>query len=327
MTNTQAASANYTPLVLVHSDEYENWVFESTHPTQGRRFTNGRNAIVERFGNEITELQPRLATFNELALVHSPSYINSVLMDGVCEQWTGPRMDLAKLAQTFVGGTLVALNELMSGRTLRAVHLPGAKHHAQYDHSSGFCVFADFAIAAHIATTHGLKVAIFDFDAHHGDGTENLCRENPNILTYSIHQRGIFPGTGLENAETDYVYNQAISPGEDNNEHLVLAGLEFTNLAKEFGADIIFVAAGADGHYSDRLSSLQYHEDVVFKIMGNLSHAFPITPMLIGGAGGYEPDDSTPVMWREAVHGAVQWTERDARDLRAPQGIPLGGNF
>lgn len=327
MTNTQAASANYTPLVLVHSDEYENWVFESTHPTQGRRFTNGRNAIVERLGNEITELQPRLATVNELALVHSPTYINSVLMDGVCEQWTGPRMDLAKLAQTFVGGTLVALNELMSGRTLRAVHLPGAKHHAQYDHSSGFCVFADFAIAAHIATTHGLKVAIFDFDAHHGDGTENLCRENPNILTYSIHQRGIFPGTGLKNAKADHVYNQAITPDVKNALQLVWAGLEFTNLATAFGADIIFVAAGADGHYSDRLSSLQYDEGGVFKTMANMSSAFSATPILVGGAGGYEPDDATPAMWAATVHGLFGYEVPEARDLRAPQGIPLGGNF
>ena len=327
MTNTQAASANYTPLVLVHSDEYENWVFDPTHPTQGRRFTNGRKAIVEQFGDQLTEIEPRLATYNELALVHSPSYINSVLMDGVCEQWSGPRMELANLAQQFVGGTLVALNELMSGRTLRAVHLPGAKHHAQYDRSSGFCVFADFAIAAHIATSHGLKVAIFDFDAHHGDGTENLCRENSNILTYSIHQRGIFPGTGLKNDKKHHVYNKPIAPSGENDDELVLAGLEFSRLAQDFGADIIFVAAGADGHYTDRLSGLQYTEGGVFKMMGNLSHHFSTTPILIGGAGGYEPDNSTPAMWREAVHGVIESTVHEACDLRAPHGIPLGGNF
>ena len=325
MTKSQAASANYAPLVLVHSDEYENWVFDPTHPTQGRRFTNGRNAIIENLSVHIHEIEPRLATFDELALVHSPSYINSVLMDGVSEQWAGLRMDLAELAQKFVGGTIVALDELMSGRTLRAVHLPGAKHHAQYDHSSGFCIFADFAIAAHLATSHGLKVAIFDFDAHHGDGTENLCRENPNILTYSIHQRGLFPRTGLQNHVSDYVYNQAISPSERNDEQLVLAGLEFERLATDFGAKIIFVAAGADGHYSDRLSSLQYSEGGAFKLMSNLSHSFASTPILVGGAGGYEPDGATPEMWLEVVHGVTEWTEHQARDLRELFGIPLGG--
>ena len=325
MTNTQEMSTDYTPLVLVHSDEYKNWVFDPTHPTQGRRFINGRNAIIEQWSGQVTELAPRLATLSELSLVHSPAYINSVIEDGLCEQWSGSRMDLADLAQKFVGGTLVALNELLSGRTLRAVHLPGAKHHAQYDRSSGFCVFADFAIAAHIAVSHGLKVAIFDFDAHHGDGTENLCRSNPNILTYSIHQRGIFPGTGLENVEAEHVYNQAISPSNDNGEQLVLAGLEFTDLARDFGADIIFVAAGADGHRLDRLSGLQYYEGVVFKLMGNFSHHFSSTPILIGGAGGYEPDDATPAMWRESVNGAMCWVESHARDLRQPSGISLDG--
>lgn len=86
MTKSQAATANYTPLVLVHSDEYENWAFDPTHPTQGRRFTNGRNAIIENFSGPVHEIEPRLATYDELALVHSPSYINSVLMDGVSEQ-------------------------------------------------------------------------------------------------------------------------------------------------------------------------------------------------------------------------------------------------
>ena len=92
---------------------------------------------------------------------------------------------------------MVALESLLNNEADLAIHLPGAKHHAQYDHSSGFCVFNDFAIAADIATKdHGLKVAIIDIDAHHGDGVENLTRENPSVLTFSIHESGIFPGTG-----------------------------------------------------------------------------------------------------------------------------------
>jgi len=297
--------------VLVHSDSYANWVFDPTHPTQGRRFINGFDKIQESF-TYIDVRSPRLAERSELELVHSPEYVDQVIGDFRCDEWLGQRPELAELAQTFVGGTLVALDALLAGETLTAVHLPGAKHHAQFDHSSGFCVFADFAIAAHIATSLGRKVAIFDFDAHHGDGTENLCAENPNILTFSVHQNGIFPGTGHEDDASKHVYNRPLDPDLSDrvladDERLVLAGLEFQQLAREFGADLIFIAAGADGHYSDPLSSLRYSPGGVFKTMGNLRQAFEQTPILVGGAGGYRPDDATPEMWATAVHALEAW--------------------
>ena len=297
--------------VLVHDDSYINWVFNPTHPTQGRRFINGFNKIQESFSG-LDVRSPRMADRAELELVHSPGYVDQVIRDFRCDEWRGQRPELSELAQTFVGGTLVALDALLAGETLTAVHLPGAKHHAQYDHSSGFCVFADFAIAAHIATSLGKKVAIFDLDAHHGDGTENLCAENPNILTFSIHENGIFPGTGHEDDASKHVYNRPLDPDLSDrvwadDERLVRAALEFARLASEFGADLIFVAAGADGHSDDPLSSLRYSTGGVFKAMGALRNSFNQTPVLVGGAGGYRPDDATPEMWATAVHALEAW--------------------
>jgi len=185
---------------LVHSDEYENWVFDKTHPTQGRRFTNARNllrAASDRGEFELIEVEPRLATPQELGRVHAQGYIHDVLDHHVTSEWQGERPDLSYLAQLFVGGTLTALELLLSGEANLAVNLPGAKHHAQYDHASGFCVFNDFAIAADVAgMDHGKKVLIIDIDGHHGDGTENLMCENSRVITCSVHQMGIFPGTG-----------------------------------------------------------------------------------------------------------------------------------
>ena len=135
-------------------------------------------------GAQFTEVEPRLATRAELERVHAPSYIDEVLDNHLSGQWSGKRADLALLASTFVGGTLVALNALLSKEALTAIHFPGSKHHAQNDHSSGFCIFNDFAIAADIATKdYGLRVAILDIDAHHGDGVENLTADNPMVLT------------------------------------------------------------------------------------------------------------------------------------------------
>jgi acetoin utilization protein AcuC len=318
MSNTGSKKASIgTPessvceLVLVHSDEYADWKFSDTSPTQGRRCVNARNLIAREisFDNprEAVQLAPRLATREELALVHDQKYISEVLDEHVSGEWYGPRPDLARLAQLMAGGTLVALEELLSGRTKVAVNLAGAKHHAQFDYSAGFCVFADFAMAAKVAVSRGLKVAIFDFDAHHGDGTENLCADDPNILTFSIHQRGIYPGTGLKDVPAKHIYNRPINVGDyqsvwDGDVKLIDAFQEFGRKAQEFGADILFVAAGADGHRDDPLSSLDYTHVGVQKGIAAILHGMELDiPVLVGGAGGYNPDTSTPQMWAVTV--------------------------
>jgi acetoin utilization protein AcuC len=127
--------------LLVHSDSYANWVFDPSHPTQGRRFMKAKNLLADSLSEKNTELtivEPRLATKEELLRVHSSRYVSEVLDDHKSGQWSGERPDLSNLAALFAGGTLVALDALLTGETKTAIHFPGAKHHAQYDHSSGF---------------------------------------------------------------------------------------------------------------------------------------------------------------------------------------------
>ena len=252
----------------------------------------------------LTIIEPRLAIKTELSRVHSSEYIEEVLENHVTGQWAGARPDLSELAALFAGGTLVALDSLLTGKAKTAIHFPGAKHHAQHDYSSGFCVFADFALAANIATNDFYKkVAILDFDAHHGDGTENLTAENPNVLSFSIHEKGIFPGTGNSSSSEKFVYNFPLGAesGEGDigkgDEALLKGVVEFCRLADEFNADHIFVAAGADGHAEDPLSSLQFTIAGYEAVAKCLRKKFPNTPILVGGAGGYLPDSRTPEVW------------------------------
>lgn len=299
-----------TTTVLVHSDQYANWIFDPTHPTQGRRFINVHNEFTEimhNAGSLFTELEPRLATRVELERVHSPHYIDEVLNEHVSTQWSGKRADLSTLAATFVGGTLVALDALINNGALTAIHFPGAKHHAQHEYSSGFCIFNDFAIAADVATRdYGLRVAILDIDAHHGDGTENLTATNPDILTYSIHEKGIFPGTGDESDPGRNIYNYPIvsknvgidSPGK-GNEALGAGVADFMHVIDSFKADLIFITCGADGHKEDPLSSLEYSAEGYAGIAQLLRRSYPNIPMLLGGAGGYLPDTRTPEVWSQ----------------------------
>ena len=273
---------------------------------------NAKKLLTETLSEKNTELtivEPRLATRDELLRVHSSRYIAEVLDDHKSSQWSGARPDLSNLAALFAGGTLVALDALLTGKTNTAIHFPGAKHHAQYDYSSGFCVFADFALGADIATKdHGKRVAILDIDAHHGDGTENLTADNPDVLTFSIHEMGIFPGTGNESEPLKMVYNYPLgsnvegqNPNKDDSA-LFDGVTEFCRLADQFKPDLLFIACGADGHAEDPLSSLQFSIDGCREVASRIRCAFPQVPILVGGAGGYLPDSRTPEVWSGFAH-------------------------
>lgn len=283
-------------VTLVHSPDYANWFFSDDHPTQGRRFINGYNLIA----SDQRILEPRLATTSELARVHSAGYINEVTSEHRSSEWSGAREDLARFATLFAGGTLVALDALLKDEADVAIHLPAAKHHAQYDHSSGFCVFNDFAIAADITTKdHGLKVAIIDIDAHHGDGVENLTRDNPNVLTFSIHEQGIFPGTGIADEPEKNVFNFPLSELTTGlGDSALLAGINrFIPIARAFQPDLLFITSGADGLADDPLTHLQYTVGGYAVAARELAKAFYYAPKLMGGAGGYLPDSGTPEVW------------------------------
>ena len=293
------------PVYLVHADEYKNWIFDPTHPTQGRRFTNARNLLISTAkaqAIEIVEVLPRLATKSELERVHSPAYIKQVLDEHTCDEWDGSRPDMSHLAALFVGGTLTALDALLAKKTNLAINFPGAKHHAQFDYASGFCIFNDFALAADIATKdYGLNVAILDIDGHHGDGVENLTADNPRVLTFSVHQSGIFPGTG-EESQVGRFYNHPLQAGAGDAE-LIKAINDFIYMigAREriynWQPDLIFITCGADGHEEDPLTELAYSTDGYVLVAQMMRERFPYLPILLGGAGGYLPDTRTPEVW------------------------------
>ena len=294
--------------IIVHSPEYANWVFDPTHPTQGRRFLHARNKLMleaQKRHLNVYEIEPQYPSMDDIHAVHDMTYAHEVIVRGESGEWSGQRHDLGDLAKLFVGGTLTALNELIDFKTRLAVHFPGAKHHAMRDYSSGFCVFNDFAIAATKATNeYEQRVAIFDCDAHHGDGTEVLLKKNKNVMTFSVHEYGIFPGTGLLSDYRARAYNFPLAANTDN-EGLLSATEAFLQACDEFGPTMIFVACGADGLENDPLSSLRYTQMGYFNSMRKIREAYPDMPILLGGAGGYQPDTETPELWKNAALGLM----------------------
>jgi acetoin utilization deacetylase AcuC-like enzyme len=248
----------------------------------------------------VDEIHPEMPHTDDLLLIHDPIYVHDVTIKGQSDEWDGQRHDLGELAKLFVGGTLTALDVLLDKKTLLAINLAGAKHHAMRDYSSGFCVFADFAIAATKATELGERVAIFDVDAHHGDGTEMLLKANKNVMTFSVHEYGIFPGTGLMSDYKNRAYNFPLTRDSDDAD-LMTATESFLEACAEFQPTMIFVACGADGLKDDPLSQLAYTSAGYWRSLRAVREQFPNTPILLGGAGGYLPDTGTPEVWCNAM--------------------------
>jgi acetoin utilization protein AcuC len=293
-------------ITIVHSNRYSQWVFDPEHPTQGRRFDKGFDAIVMALEEEQRRyrvIEPEPVTEADLLRIHTPDYVRQV-QAGRSDEWAGLRPDLGSLAGLFVGGTLTALNSIREQDWL-GVNLPGAKHHAMAEYSSGFCVFADFAIAANILSEEGKRVAILDIDAHHGDGTEVLTEHDDNVLTFSIHEAGIFPGTGLKDNPTHLVFNEPLSAYSGGS--ALTNGVDrFIEVASRFRPDFVFIAGGADGHWFDPLSSLLYSLDDYEEAMWRVRESFRGTPILFGGAGGYQPDGGTPLSWASMIRGLAR---------------------
>ena len=290
-------------LIIIHDPAYEGWVFDQHHPTQGRRFINGYNALVmhaNAVGIKHDTFPPAPLHRTQLETVHTPAYVTEVLDQHRSGEWAGERPDLANLANLFAGGTLLGADLLRSGEAMTVAHLPGAKHHAMKDHSSGFCVFADFAIAALDLAASGFRVAILDVDAHHGDGTEKLTYYSDSVMSYSVHQVGIFPGTGLIDDPERFAFNWPLLEG-DGDRSLRHAVGDFLDQARLFKPHFLFIAGGADGHVLDPLSGLRYTVEGLEEAMQMVRSTVPDTPVLFGGAGGYQPDGATPLAWARMV--------------------------
>ena len=197
--------------------------------------------------------------------------------------------------------------KILSGEAQVAFNPQGAKHHAAYDSSSGFCVFNDMAWAALHFNAKGAKVMYIDWDAHHGDGVENLLADDPDLVTCSIHDATIFPGTGLDGHTPELgIYNWALDPASGDDVFIRAMG-EIEQLADTIKPDVVLLATGADAHKTDPLSTLQFDYpgyDYAARAVGRIASSYADGRLLIGGAGGYQPCDHTPLIWSKVVSAA-----------------------
>ena len=148
-----------------------------------------------------------------------------------------------------------------------AVRPPG--HHAEYDKAMGFCIFNNVAVGANYLLEKYMykKIAIIDFDVHHGNGTQDIFYDNKNVLFISTHQYPYYPGTGSEKEKGKFnnVCNVPLPAGTNSEEYL--NALEFAlKKLREFRPEFVLISAGFDGHIADPLAQLKLTTEDYYKI-------------------------------------------------------------
>ncbi len=219
--------------------------------------------------NQFKSLKQRFATKEELELVHNRYYIDYV--ENLCNYGGGyldgdtpVSKESFKAALLAAGSGIQAIEEILQQTTRRVLLLlrpPG--HHSLKSKGMGFCIFNNIAISAKYALKKGFKkIAIIDWDVHHGNGTQEIFYSDKNVLFISIHQYPFYPGTGSmdEIGEGDglgYTLNIPMQRGSDDSdykkafENLILPKLE------QFEPEIILLSSGFDAHKNDPLGGME----------------------------------------------------------------------
>ena len=245
----------------------------SWHPERPDRLRAIHSALEDDGVLELVErIRPDYAPLEWVERLHDPHYVRR--FKEACEKgkhiFEVPDCGICKesyqIALLAVGGILAAVDAVMSGQVANAfcaVRPPG--HHAERDRALGFCFFNNVAIGAVYALEkYGLeRVAIIDWDVHHGNGTQHLFEHDPKVFYVSLHEdpQYCYPGTGYRREEgkgegQGFTLNVPFPPQSDDSDYLQALKGEVLPRLRRFAPQFVFISAGFDAHINDPLAHM-----------------------------------------------------------------------
>lgn len=245
-------------------------VMDGSHPESPARITAIRNQLkTAGIDQQLKHYEAPEATDAQLTRVHTKAYVEQIrrvspkagLVRLDADTAMGPMSLSATLHAS--GANILATDLVMSGKVTNAfccIRPPG--HHAHKARAAGFCIFNHVAVGvAHALEQHKLeRVAILDFDVHHGDGTEEIFKDDPRVMLCSTFQHPFYPGTGA-NSRTDRMINVPLKAGTDGKGFRQAVESEFAPALKRFEPQFLFISAGFDAHADDPLAQLELVRD------------------------------------------------------------------
>ena len=223
-------------------------------------------------GMDLHRVSAPMAAEDDVLRAHPESHLDSIRRAAPTEGWVSldadTHMSQGTLAAVWrsAGGAVRAVDLVLGGDVANAfVAMRPPGHHAERTTAMGFCFFGNVAIAAkHALDHHGLRrVAIVDFDVHHGNGTQDLVEDDPRILFCSTHQSPLYPGTGAadETGVDDNVVNVPLDEGTNGRGFRTAMERRVLPRVDAFKPDLIIISAGFDAHRDDPLAGLALVED------------------------------------------------------------------
>ncbi len=251
--------------LITHADCL-NHVTPQGHPEQVARLEHVLHALA---GLDLERVTAREATDDELGLVHPASHMDALKaaapsegyhqIDG--DTWMSPGS--LRAGYLAAGAVLQAVEMVMSGtvgNAFAAIRPPG--HHAEKTTPMGFCLFGNAALAAKTALeVHGLsRVAVVDFDVHHGNGTQDLLWDEARALVITSQQMPLWPGTGepTERGAHGNILNLPLPPASTGTEMRAVYESRVFPRLREFDPELLIISAGFDAHQDDPLAQLNW---------------------------------------------------------------------
>ena len=237
------------------------------HPERPERM----QAVTDALGTDafaaLVRRAPEPASLETVALAHPEEWVRAMIAAAPAEGLVHVDSDTVLSPGTIdcvlrgVGAAVEGVDAVMRGEArnaFSAMRPPG--HHAERTRAMGFCLFNNAAIAArHARIVHGAeRVAIVDWDVHHGNGSQDIFWADPSVLFCSTHQMPLYPGTGAvsESGDHDTIVNAPLKPGADGERFREAFTARILPRLTEFRPDLIIISAGFDAHWRDPLANL-----------------------------------------------------------------------